>query len=192
LVPTELGILVNDLLVAHFPDIMDVDFTANMEEQLDDIARGEQEWVPVIREFYRPFKSSLEVAERSIAKVELPQEEAGETCDRCGRPMVVKYGRYGRFVACSGFPECRNAHPLQKRLGVACPQCGAELVEKRTRKGRTFYGCSAYPSCQWTSWSRPVPEPCPTCGALQVEVRRGQVRCLRCHVEATTPGSKRA
>ncbi|MBX5489512.1 MAG: type I DNA topoisomerase [Chloroflexi bacterium] len=178
--PTELGILVNDLLVEHFPDVVDVDFTANMEEELDEIARGERQWVPVVREFYEPFQQRLEHAEQRLERVKPPDEPTDEVCEKCGRNMVIKLGRFGRFLACPGFPECRNAKSLQVKLGVPCPECGGEIVEKRTRTKRVFYGCAHFPTCNWTSWAKPVPEPCPTCGGLQVEAGRDRRRCLTC------------
>ena len=178
--PTELGRLVNDLLVENFPDVIDVDFTANMEERLDEVASGERPWVPVVRDFYEPFREDLEKAGESIERVRIEPEPTDEVCEKCGRPMVIRMGRYGKFMGCSGFPECRNAKPLLKKIGVACPECGADLVERQTRQRRTFYGCSRYPECKWTSWQRPVPEPCPKCGGLMVEVGKGGPRCTRC------------
>jgi DNA topoisomerase-1 len=178
--PTELGMLVNDLLVEYFPDVVDVDFTANMEEELDEIARGERQWVPVVREFYEPFQRQLATAEQQLERVRPPDEPSDEVCEKCGRNMVIKVGRFGRFLACPGFPECRNAKSLQVKLGVPCPVCGGDIVEKRTRTKRVFYGCAQYPACHWTSWAKPVPEPCPTCGGLQVEAGRDRRRCLTC------------
>jgi len=178
--PTELGFIVNDLLVEHFPEILDIGFTAQMEEQLDEIARGEREWVPVLREFYGPFEKTLRRAERLMEKVDLGPEHTGELCEKCGHPMVVKHGRYGKFIACSNFPECRNTKPYQIRVGVACPECGAELVEKRSRRGRVFYGCSAYPNCRFATWNRPLSQPCPTCGGLLTQASRSTAKCIRC------------
>ncbi len=178
--PTELGRIVNDLLVENFPEVIDVDFTANMEEKLDEVASGERPWVPVIREFYQPFHADLEKAGESIERVKIEPEPTDELCEKCGRPMVIRMGRFGKFMGCSGFPECRNAKPLLKKIGVACPECGADLVERQTKAHRTFYGCSRYPECKWTSWQKPVPEPCPNCGGLMVEVGKGGPRCIRC------------
>jgi DNA topoisomerase-1 len=178
--PTELGRVVNDLLVENFPEVIDVDFTANMEEKLDEVASGERPWVPVVREFYQPFHENLERAGESIERVKIEPEPTDELCEKCGRPMVIRMGRYGKFMGCSGFPECRNAKPLLKKIGVACPECGADLVERQTKTHRTFYGCSRYPECKWTSWQRPVPEPCPICGGLMVEAGKGGPRCIRC------------
>lgn len=178
--PTELGMLVNDLLVAHFGGVVDVDFTANMEEELDDVAQGRRPWAPVVREFYEPFHRQLEAAEHNVGRVKPPDEPTDELCEKCGRNMVIKLGRFGRFLACPGFPECRNAKSIQVKVGVACPQCAGDLVEKRTKSKRTFYGCANYPTCGWTSWNKPVPEPCPKCGGLQVEQGRERLRCLTC------------
>ena len=189
LVPTELGLVVNDLLVEHFPQIFDVGFTSQMEEELDEIASGDRAWVPTMREFYGPFTETLSQAERTMERVRLKDEPSGELCEKCGRPMVIKLGRYGKFLACSGFPECRNARPLLTRVGVTCPTCHqGEIVERRSKKGRAFFGCERYPACDFVSWNRPVATTCPKCGSpYMVETgRKGQVRCPACgHQEAT-------
>jgi len=179
--PTELGLIVSDLLAEHFTEIINVGFTARMEEDLDEIARGERQWVPVIREFYGPFEKQVEVAQERIPKIELADEPAGEDCDKCGKPMIIKMGRFGKFVACSGFPECRNTKPLLNKIGVSCPQCGGDLVEKRTAKRRrTFYGCSNYPNCTFTTWERPLGQSCPDCGGMLVSASNSLARCLIC------------
>ncbi|MGB9880801.1 MAG: DNA topoisomerase, partial [Anaerolineae bacterium] len=180
LIPTELGFLVNDLLVEHFPDIVDIQFTARMEEDLDRIAAGEREWVSVLREFYGPFEQTLRMAEQNMAKVDLAPEETGLICEQCGSPMVVKFGRYGKFIACSNFPQCRNTKPYVVKTGGKCPECGGDLLERRTRNKRIFYGCANYPDCKFTTWQRPLPEPCPQCGGLLIEQGRGKAKCLRC------------
>jgi DNA topoisomerase-1 len=177
--PSALGKAVCDLLVQFFPNIMDLDFTAQMEEGLDAIARGEKEWVPMLREFYGPFQGAVEEALRRMPRVKV-EEPTQEVCEKCGRPMVVKSGRFGRFLSCSGFPNCRNAKPLLVRTGVECPQCGGELVERRSNKGKAFYGCSHYPTCNFTVRWRPLPEPCPECGGLLVAYGRGRARCTAC------------
>ncbi len=196
LYPTELGFIVNDLLVEHFPDIVNVDFTARMEEDLDRIARGEQEWVPVLRAFYTPFEQALHRAERLMAKVEMAEPPTGEKCERCGHPMVVKWGRFGKFVACSNYPACRNTKPYLEKTGATCPQCGGDLVERRTRKKRIFYGCSNYPTCNFTSWKRPLPQPCPECGGLLVMANQRTAQCLQCgarfSMERITPPAAQA
>lgn len=184
LVPTELGILVTDLLVQHFPDVVDIGFTSRLEEELDEIASGEREWVPVVRQFYEPFHRQVEEAEHTMERVRVADEPTDETCELCGRPMVIKASRFGRFLSCSGFPECKNKRPLLEKVGVQCPQCGeGEIVVRRSKKGRTFYGCSRYPDCGFVSWERPTGERCPQCGGvLVVTVRRGQetIRCNSC------------
>ncbi|MFQ6058001.1 MAG: type I DNA topoisomerase [Anaerolineae bacterium] len=178
--PTELGFIVNDLLVEHFPDIFNVNFTAHMEEDLDRIALGERDWVHVLREFYEPFLADLRRAEQNMPKVDLEPEYTGEVCEKCGHPMIVKTGRYGKFIACSNFPACRNTKPYQIKVGVACPECSGDLVEKRTRKGRIFYGCSNYPQCEFATWNRPLPQPCPACGGLLTVKNKEWARCIKC------------
>jgi DNA topoisomerase-1 len=180
LAPTELGFIVNDLLVKHFPDIINVGFTARMEEDLDLIASGEREWVPVLREFYDPFEKAVKRAERTMENVDLGPQYTGEMCEKCGHPMIVKFGRYGKFIACSNFPECRNTKSYQIKTGVACPECGGDLVEKRTRRGRTFYGCSNYPECEFATWNQPLPQPCPSCGGLLTMAGKEQAKCAKC------------
>lgn len=180
LVPTELGFIVNDLLVKHFPDIINVDFTAHMEEDLDLIASGEREWVPVLREFYGPFDEAVKQAERTMEKVDLGEQLTGEMCEKCGHPMIVKFGRYGKFMACSNFPACRNTKSYQIKTGVACPECGGDLVEKRTRRGRIFYGCSNYPECEFATWNQPLPQPCPSCGGLLTAAGKDRAKCDKC------------
>ena len=160
LVPTALGFTVNDLLVKFFPDIVNVGFTAEMEEKLDSISTGEQAWVPVLREFYGPFAQRVEVARERMPRVELKPEPTGESCPECGRPLLIKHGRYGKFIGCSGWPECRYSAPIPLP-GVTCPECGGPIVEKRTRRGRRFYSCANYragdeTSCQWRSWKKPT------------------------------------
>jgi DNA topoisomerase-1 len=183
LVPTETGFLVNDLLVEHFPTVMDYGFTAQMEERLDEIAAGRREWVPVVRDFYVPFKQRLEEADRKIEKVDLGPEEIGRDCPECGKPLIVRWGRYGKFIGCKGFPDCRYTEPWLEKVGVKCPKCGGDLVEKRTRRGRIGYGCSHYPECEFWVWKRPLPQPCPACGGLLTEGRKNQARCNDCGAE---------
>ncbi len=183
LAATELGLIVNDLLVEHFPRVFDVGFTSQMEEELDEIASGDRAWIPTLHEFYGPFLETLARAEQTMERVRLKDEPAGEDCEQCGRPMVIKLGKYGKFQACSGFPECRNARPLLVRVGVTCPTCGqGEVVERRSKKGRTFYGCDRYPACDFVSWNKPVDRACASCGnAYLVESgRRGQDKCPVC------------
>lgn len=169
LVPTELGCVVVDLLKEHFPDIIDVEFTAHMEAKLDQVEEGKLSWRQVVEEFYLPFSQILEQAEAKIGIIELPQEVSEEKCEICGRNLVVKQGRYGRFLACPGFPECRFTRPLLNTIGVSCPKCGGEIVERRSRKGRKFYSCKNYPQCDYISWDKPSQTLCPRCGNRLVE-----------------------
>lgn len=187
LMATELGLIVNDLLVEHFPSVFDVGFTSQMEEELDEIAAGDRSWVPTLHEFYGPFVETLHRAEQTMERVKLKDEPAGEDCENCGRPMVIKLGKYGKFLACSGFPECRNARPLLTRIGMTCPTCQqGEIVERRSRKGRTFFGCSRYPECDFVSWNKPIARSCPACNSpYMVEAgRRGQAKCPACGATA--------
>ena len=166
--PTDLGFVVVDLLKEYFPDIVDVDFTAGMETKLDDIAEGELSRGDVLNSFYQPFATTLASAEEQIGHVELPVEVSDVKCENCGRFMVVKRGRYGNFLACPGFPECRNTKPILKDTGVACPLCQGSIVERRTKRGRVFYGCVNYPRCAFTTWDTPLKETCETCGSFKV------------------------
>ena len=233
LVPQELGFVVNDLLVEYFPDVFSVGFTAELEEELDEIARGERPWEPAVRQFYEPLEAALEKA----AAAPRVEEETDEKCDKCGKPMVARWGRFGRFLACTGFPECRTTRPFEKdeieqqpvdekcdvcgaemalrggrygrflacsrypeckgtkslltKMGVACPNDGGDLVERKTRRRRTFYGCANYPKCDFTSWSRPLPQPCPRCQGLIVAAGRARndgrtsARCSKCDWRGT-------
>jgi DNA topoisomerase-1 len=182
--PTDLGKVVNDILVEHFPAIFDIGFTSRMEEELDEIAAGDREWVPVLRQFYGPFAESVEKAGSSVERVKVADEPTDELCELCGKPMVIKLGRFGKFMACTGFPECKNTKNIAQGTGVTCPKCQKrEIVVKRSRKGgRVFYGCSGYPDCDFTLWDRPLPSPCPSCGGLMVEAgKRGSgARCTAC------------
>jgi DNA topoisomerase-1 len=153
--PTSLGVGVNDFLVNNFSNIVNAEFTARMEDQLDAIANGEKPWVPVIKEFYEPFSEQLEKVYESSQRVEIPVEETEEICDICKRPMVIKYGRFGKFLACSGYPDCKNTKNYEKKADALCPNCGGDVVIKRTRRGRNFFGCSNYPGCNWMSWKKP-------------------------------------
>ena len=182
LAPTDIGRMVNDLLVEHFPDIVDIDFTAGMESNLDRVEEGQADWQGIIREFYGPFAQTLQRAEAKIPVVEFPVVEIGEPCPQCARPLVRKHGRFGEFIACTGYPECRYTRPVG--IGVKCPKCGSEVVARRTKRGRTFYGCSAYPNCTFTSWDRPSDRPCSRCGSLTVHKHSRRSDELRCTNEA--------
>ncbi|SFL14760.1 type I DNA topoisomerase [Halanaerobium salsuginis] len=167
--PTELGETVTELLSEYFPDVTDVEFTAGLEKQLDEIENGSEEWKKVLRDFYEPFFERLENARENMEKIQIV-EETDEVCEKCGSPMVVKYGRYGKFLACSSYPECKNTKPYLVKTGVDCPDCeDGEIIERTTKKGRTFYGCSNYPDCNFMVWNKPVKKPCPDCGSLMVE-----------------------
>ncbi len=182
--PTKTGFVVNDMLVESFPDLINVDFTARMESDLDDVAEGTQNWVALVHEFYGPFKQALTKAEEAIPVME-EIEYVGRPCPECGEGQLrVRYGRYGKFIACSNFPRCRHTEPWLEKIGVKCPRCGdGDIVEKRTRKRRIFYGCSAWPTCEFTSWKRPLPAPCPACGGLLVIARKDVATCLACGKE---------
>ncbi len=180
LAPTPLGSAVTDLLVEYFTQVMDLEFTANMEEELDDVSRGERDWVPMLTEFYGPFQKALEEAQESMPRRKV-EEETDEVCDVCGKPMVIKTGRFGRFLACTGFPECRTSRPILKKTGASCPRCSGDIVERRARgRGRTFYGCSNYPRCDFIMNQRPVAEPCPECGGLMAHSGRNMAACTVC------------
>lgn len=183
-IPTELGELVLEQMEQFFPEILNVEFTAHMEEDLDHVEEGTEDWVRVLSEFYGPFEKRLEVAEKEMKEIEIEDEVSDEICDKCGRPMVYKLGRFGKFLACSGFPECRNTKPIIKDIGVTCPKCKeGHIVERRSKKGRVFYGCDRYPECDFVSWDRPSPIPCPKCGSLLVEKRNkqgGKLQCTAC------------
>jgi DNA topoisomerase-1 len=179
LVPTELGFTVNDIMIEYFTDIVDVKFTAAMEDKLDDVESKGEDWKRLIEEFYGPFSEELSKADKAIERVEIPDRPTGEVCELCGRPMVIKTGRFGEFIACSGYPECKNTKPIVKPTGVKCPQCGKEIVEKRSRKGKIFFGCSGYPDCKVSFWYRPVDKKCPKCGSLLME-RKGRGTTLVC------------
>lgn len=167
--PTELGILVNELLEEYFKDIVDVKFTADLEEKLDEIAEGNYSWQSVVEDFYSHFEKVLKRAEEEISNIKIEDEVTDEICEKCGRNMVIKYGRYGKFLACPGYPECKNTKPIQDKIGVKCPECGGDIVRLRSSKGRTFYGCSNYPKCNFMTWKEPINEKCPNCGATMVK-----------------------
>lgn len=167
--PTELGDIVVDMLKEYFKDIVDAKFTADLEGKLDSVAVGKVDKTDLLREFYEPFAETLEKADEAIGHVELPVEVSDVPCDICGRMMVVKQGRFGKFLACPGFPECRNTKAILKDTGVKCPKCDGHIVERKSRRGKGFYGCNKYPECDFVSWDAPIPEPCPECGSLQLK-----------------------
>lgn len=183
LIPTETGRIVNDLLTRWFPAIMDFRFTAKMEDQLDEIADGEMEWRPMLADFYTPFERDLSNARENIVPIK-ENPLVGRDCPVSAHPLVIRYGRFGKFIGCSDYPNCRYTEPLLEKLGIACPTCGTthggELLVRRSKKGRTFYGCIRYPDCDFTSWKRPLTVPCPNCGGLLVEAGRTSAVCLNC------------
>ncbi len=179
--PTELGLLVNNLLEEYFSNIVNEEFTAELEDKLDEVADGNLEWRKVVDDFYLDFKDVLSKAEDEIAKIEIKDEETDEICDKCGRNMVIKSGRFGKFLACPGYPECKNTKPLLDKLDVKCPICETgEIVRKRSKKGRVFYGCSNYPDCTFVSWDEPVEEKCPNCKEYMVIKRSKKGDTIRC------------
>ena len=166
---TDLGFVVNDMMEEHFKDIVDVNFTAEMEDKLDAIEMNEIEWKKVVGDFYGPFSKELAAADKVIEKVKLEDQPTGEMCEICGKPLVLKNGRFGDFIACSGYPECKNTKPIVQKVGVKCPDCGNDIVARRSKRGRLFYGCSGYPNCNRVFWNKPVDKKCPNCGSLMME-----------------------
>ncbi|QBK25620.1 type I DNA topoisomerase [Ureibacillus thermophilus] len=189
-VPTELGEIVHSLMVEFFPEIIDIEFTAKMEADLDKIEEGKIDWIQIIDNFYKDFEKHLQYADEAIEKIEIKDEPTGEDCEICGAPMVYKLGRYGKFMACSNFPECRNTKTITKPIGVKCPKCKTgEIVERKSKTKRVFYGCEKYPDCDFMSWDKPISRPCPKCNSLLVEkkVKKGvQVQCTNCDYEEST------
>ena len=177
---TPLGQAVNTVMMEQFPDIVNVKFSADMEKKLDVVEAGQADWVKTIDDFYRGFEKSLEQAEKNMEGKRIKVEDipTDEICEKCGRPMVIKSGRYGKFVACSGFPECRNAHPLVKDTGGLCPLDGGHMLVRKSAKGRVYYGCSNYPKCNYMTWDEPVPEKCPQCGSTLFK-KKGQLYCAK-------------
>ena len=181
LFPTEIGFTVNDLIVEYFPDIVDTGFTSSMENHLDSIAEGKEDWVNIIRDFYHPFKLSLDVAEKDMPEQKAELEKVGQLCPKCGKDLVIRWGRYGKFISCSGFPECRHTEAWLEKIGMVCPVCKTgDVVERRTRKGRVFYGCSTFPECEFTSWKKPIVQVCPNCKGTLVISNKREVQCLNC------------
>jgi DNA topoisomerase-1 len=180
--PTELVFKVTDLLVKFFPDILDTSFTAGVENELDDIEEGERPWVKVLKDFYGPFEKELEVASEDAEKVELKPEVSEEICPNCGSNMIVKSGRFGKFLACPGYPECKSTMPLIKKTGTPCPTpgCTGQVVEKRSRKGKLFYGCERWPDCQFVTWDKPTDKKCTTCNYPMGEHRWKGKMWLKC------------
>ena len=166
---TELGEVVNNMMKEAFPSIVDVNFTANMEALLDGVEEGTVKWKTIVSNFYPDLDEAVKKAEKDLAEVTIADEESDEVCELCGRRMVIKYGPHGRFLACPGFPECRNTKPYFEKIGVACPKCGKDIVMKKTKKGRKYYGCIDNPECDFMVWQKPSGEKCPRCGKLLLE-----------------------
>ncbi|KAF0821339.1 type I DNA topoisomerase [Cytobacillus firmus] len=183
-IPTELGEIVLELIMEFFPEILDIEFTAKMEKDLDYVEEGKVNWVQIIDDFYIDFEKNLKIAEKEMQEVEIKDEPAGEDCEQCGNPMVFKMGRYGKFMACSNFPDCRNTKPIVKDIGVKCPKCKeGNIIERKSKKRRIFYGCDKFPECDFISWDKPLPRSCPKCDNLLVEkkLKKGvQVQCVEC------------
>ncbi|MGX5611917.1 type I DNA topoisomerase [Bacillus toyonensis] len=187
-VPTELGGIVIELILEFFPEIINIEFTANMEQSLDEVEEGNANWVKIVDDFYAGFEPRLEKAEKEMREVEIKDEPAGEDCELCGHPMVFKMGKYGKFMACSNFPDCRNTKPIVKEIGVICPKCEeGQIIERRSnKKKRLFYGCGTYPECDFVSWDKPIGRKCPKCEGMLVEkkLKKGvQVQCISCDYE---------
>ncbi|PWH14127.1 MAG: type I DNA topoisomerase [Anaerolineae bacterium] len=178
--PTETGLLVNDLMVQWFPEIVDLNFTAEMEADLDKIAAGEADWVQVMQTFYGPFATKVQKAQAEMPIRKTGPEPIGRACPQCSKELVIRFGRYGKFISCSGFPDCRYTEPWLEKIGVTCPKCGGEIVERKSRKGRLFYGCNRYPDCDFTSWKRPLPATCPSCKGTLVIANKREASCLNC------------
>jgi DNA topoisomerase-1 len=178
--PTDTGILVNDLIVAHFPDIVNTGFTAQMENDLDSIASGQKKWTDVMHAFYTTFEPEVKRAEAEMPVQKAELEKVGRACPECGHDLVIRWGRYGKFISCSDFPKCRHTEAWLEKIGVKCPKDGGEIVERKTRKHRVFYGCANYPACDFTSWKKPLSTPCPKCGGMLVIANKREAQCLNC------------
>ena len=181
---TALGRTINELMLEQFPNIVDVKFSAHMEQQLDTVENGATDWHKVIDDFYQDFDKTLKHAETSMEgkRIKVPDEESDEICELCGRKMVIKHGRYGKFLACPGFPECRNTKRLVKDTGGVCPKCGGRMLERLSKKGRVYYGCEKNPACDFMTWNEPTPERCPKCGATLFK-KGGKSGALICEKE---------
>jgi DNA topoisomerase-1 len=169
------------MISEHFPNIVDLGFTARMEEDLDRIASGEHPWVRTLEEFYPTFSKQVADADARIPVMKNELEPVGRDCPECGHALVIRYGRYGKFISCSNFPDCRYTEAWLEKIGVKCPKDGGEIVERKTRKNRLFYGCANYPNCDFTSWKRPLPVPCPNCEGLLVIADKRNAQCLDCN-----------
>ncbi len=178
--PTETGILVNDMMVNYFSEIVDLGFTAAMESDLDKVAEGHADWVQVISDFYQPFELKVQNAQSDMPVSKSGPEPIGRPCPKCGKELVIRFGRYGKFISCSSFPECRHTEPWLEKIGVECPRDHGDIVERKTKKGRMFFGCSNYPTCDFTTWKRPISQPCPNCGGVLVIANKKESTCMNC------------
>ncbi len=169
LIPTDLGFLVTELMEKYFPEVADTSFTAGMEDRLDSVEVEHTDWTLIIKEFYDILSKELEVADRDIERVKLEDEVTDEKCELCGKPMVIKRGRFGEFLACSGYPECKNTKPKVNKINIKCPRCGRDIVARKSKTGKLFFGCSGYPECNQLYWNKPVEQKCPKCGSLLTE-----------------------
>jgi len=182
--PTQLGFVVSDMLTQSFPDLMNVEFTARMEGELDEIAQNNKNWINVVKDFYKPLAKDLEAAHENVERVKLEVELTEEKCPKCGLPMAIKTGRFGKFLACTGYPECKSTKPYQIKTGAKCPECGKDLLQRMSKKKRRFYGCSGYPDCKFATFSQPISKPCPECGGLMTAQKEKTAKCIKCsHVE---------
>jgi DNA topoisomerase-1 len=181
-IPTEMGTLVNDILVENFPQVVDIDFTAAMEKELDEVSEGKDTWQKTVKDFYTPFAKNLEEKYKEVPKENL-DIKTDKICPKCGKPMVEKMGRFGRFYACTGFPECKHTESVvptnaAETINIACPKCGkGKIVAKKTRKGKIFYGCDTYPACDFAVWDKPIDQKCPVCGSILTETKAGKTKC---------------
>lgn len=180
LIPTETGIIVNDLLVEYFPEVLGINFTAHMEEDLDEIAKGDRKWNDVISEFYRSFEPKLVHAREEMPENHMEPERIGRNCPECGSELVLKWGRFGKFISCSNYPDCNHTEPYLEKIGVSCPTDGGEIIVRKTRKGRIFYGCANYPNCDFSSWKKPINVECLNCTGLLVMKNKNEAQCLKC------------
>lgn len=187
--PTELGVVVTDMMKEYFSDIVDEQFTAKMEAELDEVAMGDVDWVKLLENFYGSFKQELDKAEEKAQSVKMQDPESDEICELCGRRMVIKKGKYGKFLACPGFPECKNTKPYLEKTGGICPDCGGDLIKRVSKKGRTFYACSNYPECEFVTWDLPLTEKCPVCGNTMFQKgfgKRKRTYCAKCADDSHT------
>jgi len=191
--PTDIGILVNQLLVEHFPQVVDIDFTAKMELELDLISTGDKKWVPVIEEFYTPFKENLKIKEKEVSKKDFAQEKTDEICPDCQKPLVIKISRFGKFYACSDFPTCKYKKNINSSLGIKCPKCKTgEIIERRTRKRKIFYGCSEWPKCDFALWDKPTGKICETCQSLIIRTKWHKEKCANADCPSQAQGNQKS